>query len=390
MVNATVGGTPSETLSVKSNRCRVIRLWCEVLLFLMAFRQISGTSIAHRFRNKPRQLRGWRSRSQRLVVIRIAEFFVFCGSHSLSLLGTWGRRTIIVGSFVLATPQFLVSQALSQDRQATLTRDYREGEAIAYRMKAVNEGHLRTIRYEAQAKARVKRDSSGLLVEDFAWTGLVVNEQPIPLTPASQQFREDLSLSPEYTLSVPDLSKVQPILIGPITDLLTFYADVQLAMRQKNLVRAGDHVYVKHGTPNSWADGTYTVFGQDSIDFDITLTAIDEVAHEATLVIRHVPPAQAQIQFPATWMVAPVGNLPNNWVEVEKGGQGKYSAEVGKETFEVVIKLSLPSGRIVSAEMDNPVDVLGRDCDDAALSKCGAPNRYGIRRRVYLSAEKPE
>jgi hypothetical protein len=257
-------------------------------------------------------------------------------------------------------------------------------------MKAVNEGHLRTIRYEAQASAQVRRDSSGLLVEDFAWTGLVVNDQPIPLAPASQQFREDLSLSPEYTLSVPDLGKVQPILIGPITDLLTFYADVQLAMRQTNLVRAGDHIYVKHGTPNSWADGTYTVFGQDSIDFDITLTEIDEVSHEATLVIRHVPPAQAQIQFPATWMAAPVGNLPNNWAEVEKGGQGKYSAEVGKETFEVVIKLSLPSGRIVSAKMDNPVDVLGRECDDAALSRCGAPNRYGIRRQVYLSAEKPE
>jgi hypothetical protein len=56
--------------------------------FSMAFRQISGTSIAHRFRDKPRQLRGWRSRSQRLVVIRTAEFFVFCGSPSLSLLGT--------------------------------------------------------------------------------------------------------------------------------------------------------------------------------------------------------------------------------------------------------------------------------------------------------------
>ena len=194
MVNATDGGTPSETLSVKANRCRVVRLWCVVLLFLMAFRQISGTSIAHRFSDKPGQLRSWCSRSQRSVVIRIAEFFVFCGFPCLSLLGTWGRRAIIAGCFVLVSPQFLVSQAASRDPHATLTRDYREGEAISYRMKAVIEGHLRTIRYEAQASARVKRDSSGLLVEDFVWTGLVVNEQPIPLPPASQQFREDLSL----------------------------------------------------------------------------------------------------------------------------------------------------------------------------------------------------
>lgn len=118
----------------------------------------------------------------------------------------------------------------------------------------------------------------------------------------------------------------------------------------KNLLRTGDHIYVKHGTPNSWADGTYTVFGQDSIDFDITLTEMDQTAHEATLLIRHVPPVQVQIQFPATWMVAPVGDHPNNWVEVEKTAQGKYSAEVGKETFEVAIRLSLPSGRILSAK----------------------------------------
>jgi hypothetical protein len=70
-------------------------------------------------------------------------------------------------------------------------------------------------------------------------------------------------------------------------------------------------------------------------------------------------------------MLQPVGNLPNNWAEVAKGDQGKYLAQIGKETFEVMIKLSLPSGRILSAEMDNPVEVLERECDDAALLKCG-------------------
>ena len=299
-----------------------------------------------------------------------------------------GWRMIIVAGLVLLNPWLIECQTINPDQDVTLTRNYVEGETISYRMKAINEGHMRTIRYEAQANARVERKPSGPLVETFAWTGLLVNGQTVPLTPTSLQFREDLSLSPEYTLSVPDLSKVQPILIGPITDLLTFYADVQLAMRQKNLLRPGEHIYVKHGKPNSWADGTYTVFGQDSIDFDITLTEMDQTAHEATLLIRHVPPVHVQIQFPATWMVAPVGDHPNNWVEVEKTAQGKYSAEVGKETFEVAIRLSLPSGRILSAKMDNPVDVLGRDCDDAALLNCGAPQRYHIQRQVFLSAER--
>jgi hypothetical protein len=280
-------------------------------------------------------------------------------------------------------------QALTEPHTVILKREYRDGETIAYHMKAVNEGHLRTVRYEAEASAKVRLEPAGPFSENFAWTDLVVNGQPLVLTTASQQFREELSLSPEYTLSVPDLSKVQPILIGPITDLLTFYADVQLALRQKDLVRAGDHVYVKHGTPSSWADGTYTLFGQDSIDFDITLTKVDAIAREATLMIRHVPPAEGQIPFPAAWMAAPAGRFPNNWAEVQKG-QGKYSAEVGEETFEVTIKLSIPSGRILSAEMDNPVDILGRDCEDAALTKCGAPSRYKIRRRVSLESRTSE
>jgi hypothetical protein len=55
-----------------------------------------------------------------------------------------------------------------------------------------------------------------------------------------------------------------------------------------------------------------------------------------------------------------------------------------------MIKLSIPSGRILSAEMDNPVDILGRDCDDAALTKCSAPSRYKIHRRVSLESRAYE
>lgn len=267
-----------------------------------------------------------------------------------------------------------------------LRRSYREGELVGYRMQGINEGHLRTIRYEAEAEGRVLQEPSGHFKEEFAWTGLSLNGQAVPLAAPSQQFREDLSLSPDYPLTVPDLSKVQPILIGPITDLLTFYADTQLAMREKGLVHAGDHVYVKHGTPNSWADGTYTIFGQDAVDFDITLKEVDERAHVATLSVRHVPPAASTIPFPAAWMAEPIEGLSTNWAEVEKGDGGKYLAEVGQETFEATVKLALPSGRILSATMVNPVDVLERDCEDAALSACGSPMRYQIKRQITLEA----
>lgn len=268
-----------------------------------------------------------------------------------------------------------------------LTRNYRAGESIQYKMQAVNEGHLRTIRYEAVAEGQVTRDDSGTFVEELAWTGLSVNGQAVPLTSRSQQFREDLSLAPGFTLVVPDLSKVQPMLIGPITDLLTFYADVQLAMRQEKLLHVGDHVYFRHATPNSWADGTYTLFGQDSVDFDIAFAAADDKRDVATLVIRHVPPAKPQIAFPAAWMPNALTGLTANWAEVEKGDRGKYLAEVGQETFDDTVEIALSSGRILSATLENPVDVVERECDDAASSSCGAPIRYRIRRQVSLSGD---
>jgi hypothetical protein len=44
------------------------------------------------------------------------------------------------------------------------------------------------------------------------------------LSPASLSFRQTLSLDPAIQPSIPNLSQVQPFLIGPITDMLTFYS----------------------------------------------------------------------------------------------------------------------------------------------------------------------
>ena len=269
----------------------------------------------------------------------------------------------------------------------TLAPHYQENETIAYTMRTINEGHEDTVRYDARARGVVKRDPSGVFFEEFVWSDVHVNGQAFPLSPAGQEFRQRLSLSPEYKISIPDLSKVQPILIGPITDLLTFYVDLRLAMKEKGLVRAGDHAYVRYGVPSSWADGMYTVLGQSAIDFDITLQAIDPKTQVATLVVRHVPPPESKAKLPADWMLAPVGKAPNNWVQIQKEPGGRYAAEVGQETFDVNIKFSLATGKIISATMDNPVEVMRRDCDDLALTVCGAPIRYRIRRQITLESE---
>jgi hypothetical protein len=250
-------------------------------------------------------------------------------------------------------------------------------------MTATNKGRTGTIRYEARANGKVKKDGAGNFVEEFQWSALNFNGQPIAL-PAESGFRQLLSLDPEVPPSLPDFSHVNPMLIGPSADLLTFYADLWLAIKQGTLARAGDHAYVKSGNPNSWADGVRTVLGQDSIDFDMRLSEVNAKDGTAKLTVRHVPPAQPQIQHPAKWMEPPVADTPNNWVEVSKLDTGKYLAEIGKETFDVEMTLSLADGKILRVSMDNPVMVSARECADLALSQCGEAERYQIRRQIEL------
>jgi len=285
-----------------------------------------------------------------------------------------------------------VSNALAQSNHSQadntpLVRRYKDGETLSYHMKASNQARNQTIRYEADAKGVVKKEGFGHLVEEFQWSALSFNGQPVPLPANASDFRQQLSLDPAVSPSLPDFSHVNPMLIGPSADLLTFYADLWLAMKQGTLIHSGDHAYVRHGTPNSWADGTRTLIGEDSIDFDIKLSDVDTGAGTAKLVVRHVPPAQPEIKTAAKWMGAPVADAPNNWVEVTKMDSGKYLAEVGKETFDVEITTSLADGRILSAKMDNPVTVLARECSDSELTQCGEPEHYQIRRQIELHVE---
>lgn len=264
-----------------------------------------------------------------------------------------------------------------------LERKYKEGEKLSYRMTTSNRDRTHTLHYEIQADGVVAKDANGF-IEEFAWSGMIVEGKPFALPPSSLALRQMLALTPNPKLAMPDLSKVHPMMIGPITDMLSFYADMLIAKTQGKLARAGDHFYYKHGTPNSFADGMYVTLGQDSIDFDITLAEVDQTANVATVVVKHVPPEKPEIKLPADWMKQPVADTPNNWVQVAKAGEGKFSAQVGKETFVDTIKVSLADGRILSATQVNPLEVLERECSDAALTACGEPVRFQILRQVEI------
>jgi hypothetical protein len=275
---------------------------------------------------------------------------------------------------------FLFLTAISTAQtDSPLARHYTEGEKLTYHMKASNDGW----KYEVQANGIVKKDASGHFIEEYSWSDFK-SDAPMMLSPASLNFRQTLSLDPAIPPSIPNLSQVQPFLIGQITDLLTLYADLWIAAKQSTLAHAGDHAYIKLGTPASWADGNYVILGEDSIDFDITLKELNSSSQVATLVVKHVPPAHPAVKLPAPWMQTAVADTPNNWIDVKKNPAGKFIAEVGKETFDVEIKISLKDGRILSATLDNPVLARKRECSDAAFLECGDATDHQIHRHVEL------
>jgi hypothetical protein len=242
--------------------------------------------------------------------------------------------------------------------------------------------------YTADASATVTKSDKGSYIEEFRWTGMTSNGQPITLAPAMAQFRQSLSLDPSWMPSGPDLSKADPKMVGPILDLMTFYVDLWIVNKVGILRRAGDHFYLPTPQVNSWADGTHVLVGKDQIDFDLNVLSLDAVKQTAVVVVHHVPPPHPNLQLPADWMQAPVADTANNWVEVTKTEDGKYKAGVGKETFDVTITVSTADGRMLSAIMDNPVVMSGRDCDDRTLTKCGVAQPHTIHRHVEIALEQ--
>ena len=260
-------------------------------------------------------------------------------------------------------------------------RHYREGENLTYLMKGVNESW----HYEIGTDGIVRKAADGSYFEEYAWSDLRSNGQAVTLPASTMKFRQQLTLDPNHSVGLPNLGQIDPRLIGPVTDMLTFYVDVRLAASTGKLMHAGDRVYVKRGTPASWADGSHVLLGQSSIDFDFTLESIDHSKNTVTLLARHVPPEAPQVKLPTDWMQKSVADSRNNWVQVQKTAGGKYLAAVGKETFDDQIVLSLSNGEILSATMDNTVQTVERECSDAAASQCGEPKPHLIKREIEIS-----
>lgn len=162
--------------------------------------------------------------------------------------------------------------------QNPLHRQSREGETPVYQMNGINEN----LHYTIQADGVVKKDATGAYFEEYQWSHMESAGQQLPLSEGSVAVRQRITLDPNQNPSMPDLSKVDPKIIGPITDFMTFYSDLWLGNKLGLLKKAGDHFYFRNPMPaSSWADGTHVLVGESAIDFDMTLKSVDAAGPSA-------------------------------------------------------------------------------------------------------------
>jgi hypothetical protein len=219
--------------------------------------------------------------------------------------------------------------------------------------------------------------------ESLAWSDAKVDGQPRSLSAAALQFRLAVTTDGVMPFALPDLSKAEG-LIAPVTDAMTFYADLFIARHQSALRQPGDRATYHNPIVASWADGRTVLVGEDHVDFEIAVGDVDRTSGVAVLLIRHVPPAAPAIRLNADWMRAPVADTPNNWVMVSKNGNG-YTASVGNETFDVELRVAIADGRLLYATLHNPVTAITRECADQTLTQCGPPRPSPVLRHVTMS-----
>jgi hypothetical protein len=262
---------------------------------------------------------------------------------------------------------------------ALLARRYVDGDRVSYLMK----GSENETTYEIRMTATTAKRPDGQFFESLAWSGMKIDGQPRSLSTVAQQFRLAVTTEGAMPFALPDLSKAEG-LMAPVTDAMTFYADLFIARRQTALKLPGDRATYHNPTVASWADGRSVLIGEDHVEFEMAVGDVDRVSGVSVLLVKHVPPATPQVRLTAEWMRVPVADTANNWVMVSKTRNG-YTASVGKETFDVELRVAIADGRLLSATLENPVTAITRDCTDQALMQCGPTRPSPVLRRVTMS-----
>jgi hypothetical protein len=273
-----------------------------------------------------------------------------------------------------APPQARTPQ--DEARRPPLSRTYREGERLRYRIVQSETRNGATTVLTAETEHEVARERAGL-AERVGWTRMGPPEAP-------DSRSDEARAVPPYTLSLEPgggLESPRPAgavdLLGLITDLQTFWVAVSPGLGADRLAEPGDVHVRPELIVGDFADGEAILSGRDCTRATLTLVSRD--AEASVVETRFEPPTTSCLDG-----AAPAdGGPPFNFRMVRRAGEQFLDLE-GHESFVITSRLDGGDGKIRSAEMVNGLALHGRVCMDAGLTQCTPMPEVRRERRVTL------
>lgn len=284
---------------------------------------------------------------------------------------------------------FIGSAALAAD-QFSYERKYQIGEQCEYLL--TRNYYLNTQwQHKATAAASlVVVETENLLADQVQWLSLLKSDVSGTTDLSAEAKKVDsyfMSLQAGGPLKVPPL-KV-PQMVGMITDFLTFFVAVSPHVGTPNVKSVGEIYVAPQSTKGDWSDGQAVIIGEDCIHPRVEMTDLNSLV--VTYKTSFLAPTSDQvcITMNKDWMVEPVDvGTPNNFQQITSDGSGKFNVMWGHEFFVVTSQVERATGKLLSANMDNYLNLrMKTDCS-TDLEGCQSDFPLTIRRALQLEIQR--
>ncbi len=275
------------------------------------------------------------------------------------------RKICIALSLFLGIVPLVYSQA-----PYVFARSYQPGERFGYRLEdrrrqQFGEAVTSTIAV-AQSAHQVVLEG-GVPLETVSWTDVVdqiTGERRTDLggIPATR-----VSLHPAGPLE-PGKPVNDPLMLGMVTDLVTFYLAASPKVGIEGLHLPGDKVAAPAPVVVDFADGGTFLVGRDKLRAEVEMTALSGTLVEYATYLQPIAfePGELYRDF-MQQQACP--NNSNNIQYVRRQGDG-YLAVWGCESITIQTKIDRQTGIIVEALMVSYLLQNTRTCQDQALTQC--------------------
>ncbi|MFN8290228.1 MAG: hypothetical protein U0U70_08230 [Chitinophagaceae bacterium] len=262
-------------------------------------------------------------------------------------------------------------------------RQYREGSVLEYRLTSESfQNATFSGKSVAFAKMEVVSDS-GQLAEEISWRAKTTysGSDTTDLTPAARRVKPyRISLLPEGSVPLPTLDN--PVMVGEITDLNTFFVAISPKLNMHKLSRR-QPVYVNEKTlEGNFAEGISILRGSDCIQTSQRL--VKHKKRYTVIQTDFMPPASRCITPLTDTIAQKTFDHPNNFQMLQKTAGGSLNLLWGTESFTVTCRIDNRDGKIISATMTNELNLRLRVNISPDLSSYAVEIPFKIKRNLLL------